>query len=388
MSHTSGLGDVVNTQSKSWGGSDEEDDDEDDFKEKANINDNDRNDNDESDDERPESNNENMDEEEDDEVTKELYKDVTVNLGNKDTEMRNADQGALKQQNASHHFTPTPLPPLFFNPLSLQATPTPTPTASKTTTSLPALPNFTYVFKFNERVTNMEKDLSELKQVDQYAQALSSIPVIVDRYTDNKLGEAINKAIQAHNFDCRKETQAEKRKYIELVDSIVRTIIKVEVNDQLPQILPQMISDVATPIIEKNVTGSLEVVVLTRSRDERDKDRDPSAGSNQGTKKRKSSKDAELSRDSRSKEKKSSSTSKDASQSRHKSSGKSAHAEELSHTVEDLGKQQDQDFVKGNNDEQPANKDVTKADWFKKPMRPPIPDPDWSKRRQVDFRPP
>ncbi|GKA15163.1 hypothetical protein Tco_0694910 [Tanacetum coccineum] len=42
----------------------------------------------------------------------------------------------------------------------------------------------------------------------------------------------------------------------------------------------------------------------------------------------------------------------------------------------------------GDNDEQPADKEVTKADWFKKPERPPTPDPDWSKRRQVDFRPP
>ncbi|GKG51915.1 hypothetical protein Tco_0544553, partial [Tanacetum coccineum] len=33
-----------------------------------------------------------MDEEKDDEVTKELYDDVNVNLGNEDTEMTNADQ--------------------------------------------------------------------------------------------------------------------------------------------------------------------------------------------------------------------------------------------------------------------------------------------------------
>ncbi|GJZ06614.1 hypothetical protein Tco_0540407 [Tanacetum coccineum] len=183
-----------------------------------------------------------MDEEKDNEVTKELYDDVNVNLGNKDTEMTNADQGASEQQNVSQesgfkqveedaHVTLTPLldtqkadEPLIMqqqflkshqvslqlflhhlhssNPLSQQATPTPTPTptASKTTTSLPALPDFAFVFKFNERVSNLEKDLSEMKQVDQYAKALSSIPTIVDRYIDNKLREAINKAIQAHNF--------------------------------------------------------------------------------------------------------------------------------------------------------------------------------------------
>ncbi|GKB56871.1 hypothetical protein Tco_0913057 [Tanacetum coccineum] len=42
---------------------------------------------------------EKMDKEEDDEVTKELYKDVNVNLGNVDAEMTNADQGGADQQN-------------------------------------------------------------------------------------------------------------------------------------------------------------------------------------------------------------------------------------------------------------------------------------------------
>nr|GFD55865.1 hypothetical protein [Tanacetum cinerariifolium] len=62
--------------------------------------------------------------------------------------------------------------------------------------------------------------------------------------------------------------------------------------------------------------------------------------------------------------------------------------EEPSHIVEDLGMQQDQEFVTGDNDEQPADKEVTKADWFKKLKRPPTRDPNCSKRQQVDFRPP
>ncbi|GJS87299.1 hypothetical protein Tco_0769935 [Tanacetum coccineum] len=225
----SGVPDVPTYESESkkesWGDSDEKDDNEDDF--------DDRDDNDESDDKRIESDRdeipdpnktnaehnkeeekyddefnieeeekiadeESMDEEEEDEVTKELYDDVNVNLGNKDTDMTNADQGALEQQNniggptqsssvssdftskllnldnpspadnenaylmdttAQHattipeiisSFTTTiPPPPSFFNPLSQQATPIRTPTTSDTTTSLPALPDFASVFKFN-----------------------------------------------------------------------------------------------------------------------------------------------------------------------------------------------------------------------------------------------
>nr|GFC89736.1 hypothetical protein [Tanacetum cinerariifolium] len=96
-----------------------------------------------------------------------------------------------------------PSPLYFFNPLPQEATPTPTATTSEATTSFPTLPDFSSVFKFNDRVTKMETDLSEMKQVDQYAQAISSGSAIVDRYIHNKLGEAIHKAIQSHNAECR-----------------------------------------------------------------------------------------------------------------------------------------------------------------------------------------
>ncbi|GKD68241.1 hypothetical protein Tco_1322331, partial [Tanacetum coccineum] len=212
---------------------------------------------------------ETMYDDEDDEVTKELYEDVNVNLGYEDTEMTNVDQGASEQKNkadelvqsssVSSNFTskllnfenpsPTdneitslmgnsalhamevpkitssftttiPPPPLFFNPLPQQATPTSTPTTSEATTSFPSLMDFSSTFRFNDRVTNLEKDLLEIKQVDQYAQSLSSILAIVDRYMDNKLREAIN------NLDCRQEAQEEKNAYIELVDTSMRALIK------------------------------------------------------------------------------------------------------------------------------------------------------------------
>nr|GEZ70030.1 hypothetical protein [Tanacetum cinerariifolium] len=118
---------------------------------------------------------------------------------------------------------------------------------------------------FNDKVTNLEKDMSELKQVDQYAQAIFLIPAIIDRYMDNKLGEAIHKVIQSHNTECREEAQAEKQEYIDNVDSIVRTIIKKEVKTQLLKILPKVVSAFATLVIERNVTESLEVAVLARS---------------------------------------------------------------------------------------------------------------------------
>ncbi|GKB41083.1 hypothetical protein Tco_0886025, partial [Tanacetum coccineum] len=281
---------------------------------------------------------ETMDDEEDDEVTKELYDDVNVNLGNEDTD--NDQCGS--------------------------------------------------------RVTNLEKDLSEIKQVDQYAQALSSIPAIVDRYIDNKLGEAINKAIQAHNLDCRQEAQDEKNAYIELIGTSMRVVIKEEVNTQLPQILPQAVSDFATPVIEKNVTESLEAAILARSSSQPKSTYKVAASLSEFEltkilldiiKESKSHLRADYKNKLYDALVESYNTDKDLFKTYGESSDKSAHAEEPIHTVDDSGVQKDQEFDTGNNDEQPDDKKVSKEDWFKKPERPLTPDSYWNKRQHVDSRP-
>nr|GFA34425.1 hypothetical protein [Tanacetum cinerariifolium] len=370
---------------ESWGDGDEEDDDEDDFEDDADNNDDDSNDNDESDDERTKSDrdeipdpnktneehdeqeeehddefnieeDEKMDEEEYDEVTKELYKDVNVNLGNKDADITDVDQktgGPTQSSSVSSDFTrkllnldnPSPADneiPFLMDTIAYHATAI-LEITSKTITSLIALLDFASVFKFNERVTNLEKIMSEIKKVDHYAQVLSSIPAIVDHYMDKKLGEAINKAIQAHNFDYREEAQVEKKEYIELVDStssyeIAATLSEFELTKILIDNMEKNKSfDIANYKRElydalvkyyntdKDIFESYgKVFSLKRSGDDKDKDQDPSAGSDRGTKRKKSSKEDKLSRDS-------------------------------SHTVEDSGMQQDQEFITRDNDEQPAD---------------------------------
>nr|GEZ12514.1 hypothetical protein [Tanacetum cinerariifolium] len=106
------------------------------------------------------------------------------------------------------------------------------------------------------------------------------------------------------------------------------------------------------------ITSYGDVILLKRGRDDQDKDEDPFARSDRGTKRMKYGKDAESYKDSRSKEKKSSSTFKDASKSQHKSFGKSVHGDEPIHTVEESGMQQGQEFITGDNDEQPIDKEL------------------------------
>ncbi|GJV36558.1 hypothetical protein Tco_1409035 [Tanacetum coccineum] len=106
-----------------------------------------------------------------------------------------------------------------------------------------------------------------------------------------------------------------------------------------------------------------EVFTLKRSRDDKDKDLHPSAGSDRGTKIRKSIKEVVSSRDPRSKESK-----------------------EPSHTVDDSKVKQNKEFNMGNNDEQPDDEAAPESDWYKKTEQPSTPDPDWNKRQHVDFR--
>ncbi|GJY22502.1 hypothetical protein Tco_0396160 [Tanacetum coccineum] len=332
-------------------------------------------------------NNANKENEEELDDGEELYKDVNVNLRKEDVEMTNADQSGADQHNVSQeygfeqeeedaHVTLTAVhdtqkteanneiaslmdtsvrheepsgqtftlftvpittihpPPHFFNPLPQQATPTPTPTTLEATTSFPALPDFSSVFKFNDRVTKLKTDLSEMKQVDQYAQVISSIPAII---------------------------------------------------------LTKAISDFATPVIEQNVIESLEVAVLARSSSQPKSTYEAAASLSEyelakilldKTEESKShlkddykrelsdalvkfyntDKDLFETYDPRSNEGKSSSSSKDTSRSYHKSSGKPAHTEEPSHTVDDSKVKQNQEFNTGNNDEQPDDEAAPEFD--------------------------
>ncbi|GJY02789.1 hypothetical protein Tco_0360941 [Tanacetum coccineum] len=70
--------------------------------------------------------------------------------------------------------------------------------------------------------------------------------------------------------------------------------IKEQVKDQLPHILPQEVSNFASPVIEKLFHKTRDEVTLAKhEQKDKDKDEDPSAGSDRGLKRRKTSKDAD-----------------------------------------------------------------------------------------------
>nr|GEW20731.1 hypothetical protein [Tanacetum cinerariifolium] len=146
------------------------------------------------------------------------------------------------------------------------------------------------------------------------------------------LSESENESWGDSGDDDDNKDENERKRYIDLVEKSVKDIIKDEVKSQLPQILPKEVSDYATPVIQcsillnkiqksKSYGGAQEqkdlydalvksyklgkdlfesygkVYSLKREREDKDKDEDPLAGSDQGLKKQKTSKDAEPSRE-------------------------------------------------------------------------------------------
>ncbi|GJU42179.1 hypothetical protein Tco_1195136 [Tanacetum coccineum] len=261
---------------------------------------------------------------------------------------------------SSQNFTPPPI--LTTSNLS--------PTI-ETTNPLSTLLDFASIFRFNDRITALEKEVVELKKDLLHTQ----VTTLVDEHLDTRLGETREEFM---NF---------------LLESLTARI-KEQVKDQLPQILPKEVSNFAPPVIEalikeshdevtlakvssqphstyeaastltefelkkilidkmeksesylaalehrdcydslktsydldKDLFFSYYVYSLKRSRKDKDKDEDPSAGSDRGLKKRKLSKYAEPTTGPKKKD--STSGSSKGTKSQPKSFGKSVQSEE------------------------------------------------------------
>ncbi|GJU67701.1 hypothetical protein Tco_1253960 [Tanacetum coccineum] len=259
-----------------------------------------------------------------------------------------------------------------------------------------------------QRVSILEKDVQELKEVDNTttlrALLISKIPSAVNAYLRSSLGDALQKVLQKHTKELIQKYPRQVD-YKEMIKEFVQANIIDKVKNQLPKFLPKAVSDFAIPIdksrscqthdkhqaLKDALLNSLildddiargqadaEKVLRKRDRDEED----PSVRPNQGKKtKRSSTKESEPS--------KKSSTSKESSKGKSPAktskSGKFVTAEEL---VEELVFEMAFDDIKqtvdgvANDADQPPDdstqtKDkASKQDWFKQPPRPPTLDPE------------
>ncbi|GJR83825.1 hypothetical protein Tco_0154610 [Tanacetum coccineum] len=260
----------------------------------------------------------------------------------------------------------------------MQQTPVPTP-ATALSYSLQDLPNFGSLFGFDHRLKTLETDFSKLKQTNQFAAAVSLILGVVDAYLSNKMHEAVKTAVQLQSDRLRDEAQAENADFINKLDDNIKKII----NDQVKEQVKAQVSKIL-PKIKKTVNEQLVAEVLTHSSNESktsnaDKDEEPSAGSNRGSKRRRAGKEPESTSAPKEKTSKTTGKSTKGSKSHQKSADESAQAEEPMQTAKDLEEPKHQEFKTGVTEDQPDEETSQLPDWFQKPAKPPTPDRDWNK---------
>ncbi|GJV83400.1 hypothetical protein Tco_1523298 [Tanacetum coccineum] len=326
--------------------------------------------------------------------------------------------------------TTTIPPPLFPVTQSSQQTPVTITIITNPSTTLLPLPNFASVFGFNQRVTALESDLSKLKQSNPFAEAISSIPGIVDEYLGSKMKEAVDVAIQLKSNKLREEAQVENQEFLNSLDSNMQKLIKDQVKTQTSKIKskvekyvteslgaevlirstnqPQTSYGIASSLselelkrilmdkmeenksidrsdVQKNLYNALveayntdkdllssygDVLIIPRTRDDKDKDEEPSAGSNRGTKRRRSGKEAESSKEPTRKESRTTSSSKGASRSQPTDLNETTHLE----------------FITGDDDVIPAREVQDERQWH--PPTSPTPDREWHLTKTVSDLPP
>ncbi|GJZ43217.1 hypothetical protein Tco_0590472 [Tanacetum coccineum] len=226
-----------------------------------------------------------------------------------------------------------------------------TPLLFTTTLPPPPIPLITHLLK------TLENDFSKFKQTNKFATVISLIPGIVDTFLANKMNEAVKTVVQLQSDRLRDEAQAENENFINTLDDNIKKIIKEQVKEQvkaqvskiLPKIkktvneqleaevmtrssnesktsyvvaanlseleLKKILIDkmesnksIYTSDEQKNLYKALvdayksdklipdtygETISFKRRRDDEDKDKEPSAGSNRGSKRRRAVKEPE-----------------------------------------------------------------------------------------------
>ncbi|GJU73710.1 hypothetical protein Tco_1265115 [Tanacetum coccineum] len=97
------------------------------------------------------------------------------------------------------------------------------------------------LFRFNDRIASLEKEVVELKKDPLHTQVTS----LVDGQLDTRLGET-------------------REEFMNFLSESLTTRIKEQVKDQLPQILPKEVSNFAPPVIKELIKESRDELTLSK----------------------------------------------------------------------------------------------------------------------------
>nr|GEV73997.1 retrovirus-related Pol polyprotein from transposon TNT 1-94 [Tanacetum cinerariifolium] len=236
------------------------------------------------------------------------------------------------------HVTSTAEPPLLSattllpppTPLitQMQQTPIPTP-ANVPSSSLQDLPNFGSLFGFDHRLKTLEINFLEFKQTNQFVEVVSPIPGIVDSYFANKINEAV-KTAKIIKDQVKEQVKAQVSKILPKIKKTVNEQLEAKVltrSSNASKTSHAVAANLSELELKKIFIGKMEsnksihrsdeqkslykalvdayvcdklildtygdTVTFKRRRDDEDKDKEPSARSNRGSKRRRAGKEPE-----------------------------------------------------------------------------------------------
>ncbi|GJW79571.1 hypothetical protein Tco_0143546 [Tanacetum coccineum] len=245
------------------------------------------------------------------------------------------------------------IPPLTTTTTTLTtpliATPIPTPPIISTaTTTTPTVPDL--LLAVVQRVSALQKEVKELKQVDHSIAVLASVrshvPLVMDAYLGSTLGDTLQKVLQKYIEELIQQFPQTS------VSEIMKSYERHPTHKALYDALLESI------FVDENDMDRLAVDHAShRKRQYKDKDEEPSAGSDQGKKKE----------------------SKETNLNLQRNLLLLRNLQKVEMDVEEPTQENAEDNV-----DQPQSKDAPKTskipnkDWFKQPPRPPTPDPEWN----------
>ncbi|GJU83453.1 hypothetical protein Tco_1285818 [Tanacetum coccineum] len=216
--------------------------------------------------------------------------------------------------------------------------------------------------------------------MNQFAVAVSSIPDIIDAYLANKMHEAVKTAVQLQSERLRDEAQAKNADLLNKIDDNIKKIIKDQKTShavaanlselELKKILIDKMesnksihrsdeqNNLYKVLVDVYESDKLildtygDTVSFKIRRDDKDKDEEPSARSNRGSKRRRARKEPESTSAPKEKKSKTFGKSYEGSKSQQKTAGEFAQTEEPMHTIKDLEEPAHQEFKIGVTEDQ------------------------------------
>nr|GEW44752.1 hypothetical protein [Tanacetum cinerariifolium] len=116
-----------------------------------------------------------------------------------------------------------------------------------------------------DNVKALEDDFLEFKQTNLFAEAVSSIPGIVDKYLANQMYEAVKTVVQLQSDRLRDEAKAENEDFINKIDENIKKIIMEQVKVQIKEQVSNILLRIGTNLSE------LELKKILRDKMESDK---------------------------------------------------------------------------------------------------------------------